>query len=103
MKKKKAKKQKQKILSFPKQLQLEQYFASPIWWADEPSFVDKLNKATSIGTFVVKGNGLEVTNPEGYVVVDGKGTARKLVDRLEFSAANFTAAKRWDKGTSKVA
>ena len=65
--------------------------------------VDKLNKATSIGTFVVKGNGLEVTNPEGYVVVDGKGTARKLVDRLEFSAANFTAAKRWDKGTSKVA
>ena len=45
-KKKKAKKQKKKILSFPKQLQLEQYFASPIWWADEPSFVDKLNKAS---------------------------------------------------------
>ena len=39
MKKKKTKKQKQKILSFPKQLQLEQYFASPIWFADEPSFV----------------------------------------------------------------
>ena len=47
--------------------------------------VDKLNKPTSIGTFVVKGNGLEVTNPEVYVVVDGKGT-KKLVDRLEFSA-----------------
>ena len=51
MKKKKAKAKKQKIkkenvLSFPKQLQLEQYFASPIWWADEPSFVDKLNKAS---------------------------------------------------------
>jgi len=65
--------------------------------------VDKLNQAKSIGTFIVKGNGLQVTNPEGYVVVDGKGTARKLVDRLEFSAANFTAAKRWDKGQSKVA
>ena len=65
--------------------------------------IDKLNTAKSIGTFVVKGNGLEVTNPEGYVVVDQKGNARKLVDRLEFSAANFTAAKRWDKGTSKVA
>ena len=65
--------------------------------------IDKLNQAKSIGTFVVKGNGLEVTNPEGYVVVDQKGNARKLVDRLEFSAANFTAAKRWDKGTSKVA
>ena len=46
MKKKKTKAKKQKILSFPKQLQLEQYFASPIWWADEPSFVDKLNKAS---------------------------------------------------------
>ena len=44
MKKKKTKKQ--KTLSFPKQLQLEQYFASPIWFADEPSFVDKLNKAS---------------------------------------------------------
>ena len=44
MKKKKTKKQ--KIQSLPKQLQLEQYFASPIWWADEPSFVDKLNKAS---------------------------------------------------------
>ena len=44
MKKKKIKKQ--KTLSFPKQLQLEQYFASPIWWADEPSFVNKLNKAS---------------------------------------------------------
>jgi uncharacterized protein (TIGR02466 family) len=46
MKKKKTKIKKQEILSFPKQLQLEQYFASPIWWADEPSFVDKLNKAS---------------------------------------------------------
>ena len=51
MKKKKAKVKKQKVkkenvLSFPKQLQLEQYFASPIWWADEPSFVNKLNKAS---------------------------------------------------------
>jgi len=65
--------------------------------------IDKLNQAKSIGTFVVRGTGLEVTNPEGYVVVDQQGNARKLVDRLEFSAANFTAAKRWDKGTSKVA
>jgi len=51
MKKKKTKIRKQKLkkdslISFPKQLQLEQYFASPIWWADEPSFVDNLNKAS---------------------------------------------------------
>ena len=34
------------MLVSEEQLQLEQYFASPIWWADEPSFVDKLNKAS---------------------------------------------------------
>ena len=29
--------------TFPKQLKLEQYFASPVWFADEPGFVDQLN------------------------------------------------------------
>ena len=33
-------------MSFPKQLNLEHYFASPVWWADEPKFVKKLNKAS---------------------------------------------------------
>ena len=33
-------------MSFPKQLQLEEYFKCPIWWADEPKFVNKLNKAS---------------------------------------------------------
>ena len=50
MKKKKAKAKKQKVkkevVGYPKQLQLEQYFASPIWFADEPKFVDSLNKAS---------------------------------------------------------
>jgi hypothetical protein len=56
MKKKKARKQKTRkkleemscgsANGYPKQLQLEQYFASPIWWADEPKFVDALNKAS---------------------------------------------------------
>ena len=35
-----------KNLEFPKQLNLEQYFACPIWWADEDRFVKKLNKAS---------------------------------------------------------
>ena len=26
-------------MTFPKQLQLEEYFKCPIWWADEPKFV----------------------------------------------------------------
>jgi len=33
-------------MSFPKQLNLEEYFKCPIWWADEPKFVKKLNKAS---------------------------------------------------------
>ena len=33
-------------MSFPKQLALEEYFKCPIWWADEPKFVKKLNKAS---------------------------------------------------------
>ena len=33
-------------MSFPKKLNLEQYFASPIWWADEPKFIKQLNKAS---------------------------------------------------------
>ena len=33
-------------MSFPKQLNLEEYFKCPIWWADQPKFVNKLNKAS---------------------------------------------------------
>ncbi len=60
--------------------------------------IDKLNKAKSIGTFKQTPKGLVATNPEGYVAVDKKGKAVKLVDRLEFSIQNFTAAKNWVKG-----
>jgi hypothetical protein len=60
--------------------------------------ISKLNKAKSIGTFKRTDNGLVATNPEGYVAVDKKGKAVKLVDRLEFSIQNFTAAKNWEKG-----
>ena len=33
-------------MSFPKELNRDQYFSSPIWWSDEPKFVDKLNEAS---------------------------------------------------------
>ena len=36
---------------------------------------------------------LIATNPEGYVAVDHIGSAVKLVDRLEFSKANFQTGK----------
>ena len=57
----------------------------------------KLNKIQSIGSFLRTKNGYKVTDPEGYVAIKKSG-AVKLVDRLEFSRANFTAAKDWVKG-----
>ncbi len=60
--------------------------------------VNKMNQIKSIGTFLQTGNGFKVTNPEGYVAVDRMGNAVKLVDRLEFSKANFNMSKNWIKG-----
>ena len=59
--------------------------------------LNKLNRIQSIGSFLRTKNGYRVTNPEGYVAIK-KGGAVKLVDRLEFSRANFTMAKDWVKG-----
>ena len=57
----------------------------------------KLNNIQGIGSFLRTKNGYKVTNPEGYVAIKGSG-AVKLVDRLEFSRANFNMAKDWVKG-----
>jgi len=60
--------------------------------------VRKLETIRSIGTFVRTDNGFRITAPEGFVAVDRlKGNAVKLVDRMEFSQANFNAAKAWSK------
>ena len=39
-------KNKKEQLEFPKQLQREDLFPCPIWYGDEPAFVNKLNKAS---------------------------------------------------------
>jgi hypothetical protein len=57
--------------------------------------IQKLNRAENIGTFIKTSNGYRVTAPEGFVAIDRIGRALKLVDRLEFSKANFTVAKDW--------
>lgn len=58
--------------------------------------INKLQKVNTFGTFLKTDNGYRVTAPEGFVAIRS-GRALKLVDRLEFSRANFTAAKNWDK------
>jgi hypothetical protein len=62
-------------------------------------FVNKYNAAIyKTKHFVDDGQGgLKVTAPEGYVAVDHIGNGVKLVDRLEFSRANFAM----DKGFTK--
>src|SRR5210317_754393 len=60
--------------------------------------VSKLSEIQSIGHFLRTPNGYKVTAPEGFVAVDRTAGAVKLVDRLEFSRANFTAEKDWIKG-----
>ena len=58
--------------------------------------VQQLNKIQGIGTFLKTSKGFKVTAPEGFVAINAKsGKAVKLVDRLEFSHANFTIAKNW--------
>jgi hypothetical protein len=60
-------------------------------------FVKKLESADATRTFLRTENGFKVTAPEGFVAIKD-GNATKLVDRLEFSVANFTIDKNWVKG-----
>ena len=58
----------------------------------------KLGKARGVmDTFIRTDDGYRVTAPEGFVAIDKMGDAVKLVDRMEFSRANFNAAKNWTK------
>ena len=58
--------------------------------------IRKMENIKSIGTFIRTGNGFKTTKPEGFVGIDRyKKGAVKLVDRLEFSKANFSVDKNW--------
>jgi len=61
--------------------------------------VAKLDQASNVGTFLRTAKGFEVTAPEGYVGIDHAGGALKLVNRMEFSRANFSSdvIKGWEK------
>jgi hypothetical protein len=62
--------------------------------------ISKMNSSAALGTFLRTSKGLTVTSPEGYVAVDHlRNGAVKLVDRLGFSQANFSAdvIKGWQR------
>ena len=52
--------------------------------------INKLNQASSLGTFLRTRNGFRATNQEGFVAIDNINGSIKLVDRMEFSKANFS-------------
>ena len=61
-------------------------------------FIRKLEKGERIGTYLRSDTGYKVTAPEGYVAIKNGTTAIKLVDRLQFSVANFNVSKDWVDG-----
>ena len=63
---------------------------------------NKLAGLSDTKVFLRSGDNFVVTKPEGFVaIVDGK--AVKIVDRLEFSRANFTLEKSWRPPTTEGA
>ena len=61
-------------------------------------FIRKLEKGERIRTYLRSENGYKITAPEGYVAIKEGTTAVKLVDRLQFSVANFNVSKDWVDG-----
>jgi len=61
--------------------------------------INRLNKISNIDSFLKTKKGYRVTGQEGYVAIDKLGgDAVKIVDRMEFSYANFSPdiLKGWD-------
>jgi len=62
--------------------------------------INILNKLNNVQTFLKTKRGYRTTGQEGYVAIDKLGgDAVKIVDRMEFSYANFSPniLKGWDK------
>ena len=62
--------------------------------------INKMNQAGHISTFLRTASGFKTTGVEGFVAIDHlTGGAVKIVDRMEFSKANFSAdiIKGWQR------
>lgn len=62
--------------------------------------VNKMNQAGHINTFIKTASGFQTTGVEGFVAIDHlTGGAVKIVNRMEFSKANFSAdvIKGWQR------
>jgi hypothetical protein len=62
--------------------------------------IGKMNQAGHVSTFLKTSDGFKITGVEGFVAIDHlTGGAVKIVDRMEFSKANFSPLiiKGWTK------
>jgi hypothetical protein len=62
--------------------------------------INKMNEASSIGTFLRTSDGFRTTDQEGFVAIDHlSGGAVKIVNRMNFSRANFSPdiIKGWQR------
>lgn len=62
--------------------------------------INKLEEVKGLtSTFIKTDSGFRVTKPEGFVAIDrfDRNKGLKLVNRLEFSQANFNVEKNWDQ------
>jgi len=77
---------------------LDQIFIAHFYLAQAKMLVlKKLQALNTMPSFIKTDSGYRVTDPEGFVAISKNGNAVKLVDRMEFSRANFTVAKDWTK------
>ena len=90
-----------KIFSQYKAKDFENMFSLMVVLADaKVMIVNKMNQAGTLNMFLRTKNGFRVTNPEGFVAIDRlSNDAVKIIDRLEFSRANFSPdiIKGWQK------
>lgn len=89
-----------KFFSAPNVRNLENIFTMMNLLIDaKEMIISKMDQASNITTLLRTKDGFKVTAPEGYVAIDNDGSALKLVNRMQFSHANFSPdyIKGWEK------
>jgi|TARA_R110000744_G_scaffold86535_5_gene169080 hypothetical protein len=89
-----------KFFSAPNVRNLENIFTMMNLLIDaKEMIISKMDQASNITTLLRTKDGFQVTAPEGYVAIDNDGSALKLVNRMQFSHANFSSdyIKGWQK------
>ena len=89
-----------KFFSAPNVRNLENIFTMMNLLIDAKEMViSKMDQASNITTLLRTKDGSQLTPPQGYVAIDTDGSALKLVNRMQFSHANFSSdyIKGWEK------